>query len=245
MDHAIVESNKKNWEQAAERFFGRNPLPEYGPLAPTEEELNLLGSVSGKRVLDIGCGSGHSLSYMQRKGASELWGIDVSSAQIRAAKSVLNKSDAKLFQSPMEQNPGLPAHYFDIVYSIYALGWTTNLALTLKNVHTYLKPGGSFVFSWEHPWFTLLRKNENGYLLQGSYHDEGFYNHPGWPITAFMQQLKVSTYVNTLSEQGFHVEQVIEETGDGFGQKKSKTWYTEEKAALIPTTLIIKSTKAK
>ena len=65
--------NKKSWDEVAPRFFGRNPLPEYGLLL-WEEELNLLGDVTGAKVLDIGCGSGHSLQYMDQRRAKELWG---------------------------------------------------------------------------------------------------------------------------------------------------------------------------
>lgn len=50
----------------------------YGVLIPTEAELNLFGEVKEKKLLDIGCDSGHSLKYHGDNGASELWGIDIS-----------------------------------------------------------------------------------------------------------------------------------------------------------------------
>jgi hypothetical protein len=39
------EINKKSWDEVAPRFFGRTALPEYGPFAPTEDELSLFGDV--------------------------------------------------------------------------------------------------------------------------------------------------------------------------------------------------------
>ncbi|TMU87507.1 methyltransferase domain-containing protein [Bacillus sp. BHET2] len=90
MDSKTISINKESWNEAAPRFYGRNPLPEYGPLAPTEDEVQLLGSVKGNKVLDIGCGSGHSLEYMYRNHASELWGVDLSSSQIEAARKPHN-----------------------------------------------------------------------------------------------------------------------------------------------------------
>ncbi|WP_409974983.1 class I SAM-dependent methyltransferase [Bacillus sp. Bva_UNVM-123] len=77
--------NKQSWDEVAHRFFGRNPLPEYGPLAPNEEELNLFGNVRNLKVLDIGCGSGHSLKYMAQHHAGELWGIDLSKSLARTS----------------------------------------------------------------------------------------------------------------------------------------------------------------
>ncbi|MDC2863579.1 class I SAM-dependent methyltransferase [Bacillus sp. BP-3] len=141
MDVESLTINKHSWDETAHRFFGRNPLPEYGPLAPSEEELNLFGDVTNLKVLEIGCGSGHSLQYMDQKKAGELWGLDLSNKQINAAKMLLKNSNSpvKLFESPMEVTPGLPTNYFDIAFSIYTIGWTANLEKTLAHIsHIYL-----------------------------------------------------------------------------------------------------------
>lgn len=97
----------------------------------------------GKTVLDIGCGSGHSLCWCAGKGAKELWGLDLSTKQIENARQHLTQSgySPKLYNMPMERECGLPKRYFDIVYSIYAIGWTTDLKATFHNIASYLKPG--------------------------------------------------------------------------------------------------------
>lgn len=46
----------------------------------------------------------------------------------------------------MEENPGIPENYFDIVYSIYAFGWTIDLEKSILLVSRYLKKRGIFVF---------------------------------------------------------------------------------------------------
>jgi len=80
---------------------------------------------------------------MGNKGASELWGLDISSEQIKTAKDFLkgNGYEPNLFVSPMEENPGIPLKHFDIVYSIYALGWTVDIEKTINLVSSYLKRG--------------------------------------------------------------------------------------------------------
>lgn len=80
-----IRSNKKSWDEVAPRFFGRTALPVYGPFLPTENELSLFDDVEDKKVLELGCGSGHSLNFMASRGASELWGIDLSDTQIETA----------------------------------------------------------------------------------------------------------------------------------------------------------------
>ncbi|WP_397469527.1 class I SAM-dependent methyltransferase [Psychrobacillus sp.] len=78
---------------------------------------------------------------MGERGAEELWGLDLSTKQIETASKLLSKQKVKvsLFESPMENNPGLPSDYYDIIYSIYALDWTADLRRTLANIHNYLK----------------------------------------------------------------------------------------------------------
>ncbi|WP_430786620.1 class I SAM-dependent methyltransferase [Virgibacillus flavescens] len=236
--------NKKSWNEAAHQFYGRNPLPEYGPLAPTEDEVNLLGDVTNQNVLDIGCGSGHSLKYMSDRNAGELYGLDLSSKQIEAAKLLLENSrkPAKLFESPMEVNPGIPENYFDVVYSIFALGWATDLDKTLENVSSYLKKDGIFIFSWEHP---LHSRVSSDLSLAKSYHEEGPYEHEAWDTPAIMQQYKLSTYINALISHGLTIEKVIEDvrlTEDDV-HRHANRWYSYKKAQSVPATMIIKCRK--
>jgi hypothetical protein len=64
MDSKSIHSiNKEYWDANADEWFGVTALPTYGVQFVTEDELKLFGDVSGKKVLDIGCGSGHSLKY--------------------------------------------------------------------------------------------------------------------------------------------------------------------------------------
>ncbi|WP_240793394.1 class I SAM-dependent methyltransferase [Psychrobacillus vulpis] len=190
-----------------------HPLPEYGPIAPLEDNLNLFGDIANLKVLDIGCGSGHSLQYMNQRNAAELWGLDLSEKQVNAAKLLLENcgSPVQLFESPMEENPGLPHNYFDIVYSIYALGWTTDLNKTLSNINKYLKLGGIFIFSWEHPLHSRVSNKDGVLAFNKSYHEEGPYDHEVWGTPAIMQQFRISTYINALVNNGFMVEKVIED----------------------------------
>ncbi|MET3728291.1 SAM-dependent methyltransferase [Fictibacillus halophilus] len=242
----ILKMNKERWEVSAERFFGRTALPEYGPFSLNEEQLNLFGSISGNKVLDIGCGSGHSLQYMGVKGAKELWGLDLCTKQIETARNVLQDQQVEvtLVESPMEENPGLPSSYFDIVYSIYALGWTTNLYQTFSNIYDYLKPGGIFIFSWEHPLHDRLKFEESSFTFNKSYVTEGPEFNEGWQNQAVIHHRKLSTYINALIDAGFMIDKVIDEVclPEEHSENPSR-WYSTQKANLVPATFIIKASK--
>lgn len=239
--------NKDSWEKSAERFFGRTALPEYGPFSINEEQHGLFGDISNQKVLDIGCGSGHSLQYMGNRGAKELWGLDLSTKQIETANKLLSNQQVKvtLFESPMEKNPGLPCDYFDIAYSIYALGWTVDLQQTLKNIHHYLKPGGLFIFSWEHPLHDRLSYEQSSFNFNKSYIVEGPEYNEAWHNEVIIHHRKLSTYINTLIECGFTIDKVIDDVifPDNKVSDNPSKWYSTQKAQLVPATFIIKAYK--
>src|SRR5918994_3156071 len=93
--------NRAGWNHVAPSFHGGTALPEYGPLAATEDSLRLLDTATDLRALELGCGSGHSLRYLAERGAGELWGIDLSPVQVAFAKDTLREwSDrCRLFES--------------------------------------------------------------------------------------------------------------------------------------------------
>lgn len=250
MSIEMIEQNKRSWDRVAHHFNGKDALPSYGPFAQTEEELGLFDDIKNKNVLDIGCGSGHSLRYMAEKGASELWGIDLSESQINTAKETLKDVKANLFCSAMEAEIELPKQYFDIVYSIYAIGWSTDLATTLKLIHSYLKPGGCFIFSWDHPLYAHLKSQNGEISLEDSYQQEGFTqyeNFKGEEAPVIIPKRKMATYINGLIKAGFTIESVIESdvsaNYDGVNEEISDRYYSLYKARRFPTTMIIKSIK--
>jgi SAM-dependent methyltransferase len=250
MTSTILNQNKKSWDKVAHHFNGIDALPSYGPFTQTEDELSLFEEMADKRVLELGCGSGHSLLYMAGKGASELWGVDLSEKQIGTAKETLKEFSHKLYCAPMEEDIGLPKSYFDTVYSIYAIGWTTDLSSTYRLIHSYLKPGGYFIFSWDHPLYPHMNSENGKIRLDGSYQEEGVTTYPnfkGEDAPVVIPKRKMSTYINKMIQAGFTIESVIEsDVSEAYQSMKaeiSDRYYSLYKAKKFPTTMIIKARK--
>ena len=251
----ILSINQKGWNEVAAMFYGGTALPQYGPLAETEDELRLIPDLDGKRALELGCGSGHSLSYLwQYKNASEVWGLDLSEEQIRFTKELLDKKNipVKLFLASMDENPGIPENYFDLVVSIYALGWTPDLPQTLALVHSYLKPGGVFIFSGEHPAYQCLEYNTDigEYIFARSYRKEGSDFHPSWRgVEIVINSRKLSSYINAITHSDLVLDQLIESELNTDAAREQdfapEKWYSVPRTQLMPTTFIIKAHKPK
>lgn len=250
MKNAILKQNQQSWNTVAEHFKGIDALPSFGPFAQTEEELQLFEAIQDQKVLDIGCGSGHSLAYMKEQGAAELWGVDFSGKQIATAQETLEGCQANLHCAAMEEDIGLPKDYFDLVYSIYAIGWTTDLDSTFNLIHSYLKPGGYFMFSWDHPLYAHLRSDNGVISLQSSYQEEDmirYGNFKGEDAPVAIPRRKFSTYLNALIKTGFTIEEVVETDVPSelknTAAEVSDRYYSLYKAQKFPTTMIIKARK--
>lgn len=245
-----IAINRSGWNHVAPQFRGGTALPEYGPLAATEDTLCLLDNPTEIRALELGCGSGHSLRYLAERGASELWGIDLSPVQIAFAEETLQEwaDRCRLLESPMERNPGVPANHFDLVFSIYGIGWTTDLAATLALAYRYLRPGGCLLISGEHPAYSCLEWNGTEYVFAAPYAAEGPIEHQSWKgVPIVIHRRTLGTFVSYIAQAGLQMEALIEcpcntDLAGGVHADPDR-WYSVPRAQRIPTTFIIKARK--
>ncbi len=243
---AIHDTNRSYWDANADDWFGVTALPQYGVQFVTEDELHFFGDVRGKKLLDIGCGSGHSLKYLADRGAGELWGLDISQRQLDNAEKYLGDHGhaAKLICSAMEEDCGIPVGYFDILYSIYAVGWTVDLNKTFQKFASYLKKGGAFIFSWQHPLHRCVLVEGDDLLFRHSYFDESWFTQPLDGSEIALCGRKISTYVNALAKAGFVIEAMAEQTDEETMSARGDLPDRSKKAQMLPLSFAFKARKA-
>lgn len=236
-------TNTEFWSTIGSEFLGVTALPGWGAFAPSEDRLKILGDLSDMRVLEIGCGNGHSLKYVADRGAAELWGLDISAGQIERTQSFLKAQgiNAKLVCSPMEDECGLPTDYFDLVYSVFGIGWTTDLDKTFRRIHSYLKKDGTFVFGWSHPIHKCVSVEKGRLIFTNSYFNEEWYCADMSDKKIMLSNRMLSTYVNALADNGFVLERLIEETDREKAQASDNDF--GRKAMMLPTVFVIKARK--
>lgn len=242
--NVVQNTNNKFWSTIGSEVLGVTALPSYGGYI-TEEKLSLLGDLHGKRVLDVCCGNGHSLKYVYDKGANELWGIDISQEQInRTQEFLVSKNiNANLICSPMENDCGIPKNYFDVVYSVFGIGWTTDLNKTLKQINSYLKIDGIFIFNWSHPIHKCTIMESSNMIISNSYFDESWYSATIGGKEVMLSNRMMSTYVNALADNGFMIERLIEKNDDDLINADNSPF--REKAKVLPVSFVIKAKKVK
>jgi len=148
--------NTDSWDRVAARRSAGDLVAsgavQYGPDLPTDDDLRLLGNVSGKRVLDLGCGSGENAIALARAGAHVI-ALDLSKAQLALARKLAEGAEVRVewHESDVSDLAFLRADSIDVAFASGVLGEVDDLDRCFRQVHRVLRPGAPFVFSLDHP----------------------------------------------------------------------------------------------
>lgn len=126
-----------------------------------EFRFKIMGPLAGKRILDVGCGSGQNAVQLAKLGAS-VTGIDLSSKEIEIAQrraqinGVSNRVTLKC--SPIEI-ADMADNTFDIIWVDAVLHHLLDeLDLTLRRLVGWVRPDGLLVFAEPVNLFEPLRR---------------------------------------------------------------------------------------
>lgn len=177
----------------------------------------LLPEFSGKRVLDLGCGYGWHCIYAAEHGAAQVVGADISRKMLQIARKKTAFPVVRYACAAME-DLRFSDGSFDVVLSSLALHYIEAFRPLVESVFRWLAPGGSFVFSVEHPIFTSQGPQdwaygENGEILHfpvDRYFEEGARDAVflGEPVVKYHRTL--TTYLGSLLDAGFSLRRVVE-----------------------------------
>jgi SAM-dependent methyltransferase len=176
----------------------------------------MLPDVRGRRVLDLGCGFGWFCRWAREQGAAHVEGIDVSEKMLARARAT-TAEEAIVYSRADLERLALPVAAFDLVYSSLALHYVADLEWLLSEAHQSLVPGGSLVFSVEHPIYTAPA--HPGWSVEAA-------GRKSWPIDGYLDEgprttdwltkgvikhhRTLATYINMLLRLGFILSHVQE-----------------------------------
>lgn len=109
--------------------------------------LHLMGDLSQKKLLDVGCGLGESSVYFALKGAHVV-AMDISPQMVAKTLELARHhqvAERVTGLTVSAEHFQLPEKEFDIVYAANVFHHVTNLEETLRLIASALKPGGQLV----------------------------------------------------------------------------------------------------
>lgn len=101
---------------------------------------------NSEKIIEIGCGNGHTIQKLSKIIKAEFVGVDVNKKMINIAQSKKNKNYT--FKVDDIVNTKIPKNSFDIVFTerclINLANWETQKK-ALKNIFSILRPKGRFI----------------------------------------------------------------------------------------------------
>ncbi|WP_116810149.1 class I SAM-dependent methyltransferase [Steroidobacter cummioxidans] len=198
------------YSQLPRQVHGLAAAPEWPALRA------MLPDLTGKRIVDLGCGFGWFARWAREHGAASVLGLDISDNMIGRARATTQDQAIEYRMADLDAFD-LPEMSFELAYSSLAFHYIEDFARLVRTVHRALVPGGHFVFSIEHPIYMAAK--QPGWMT----HEQG---HRTWPVDHYASEgerhtdwiasgvLKfhrtLGTTVNTLIDTGFvlrHLEE--------------------------------------
>jgi SAM-dependent methyltransferase len=139
-----------------------------------EKDAGLLGDVTGRRVLEVGCGAASGARWLVTQGAHVV-ALDLSAGMLRHAAAAAERTAVRpvLLQADAMALP-LADAAFDLAFTAFgAVPFVDDSARVMREVFRVLRPGGRWVFSTTHPmrWVFLDDPGPQGLIANQSYFD--------------------------------------------------------------------------
>jgi SAM-dependent methyltransferase len=164
----------------------------------------VLPPLEGLRVVDLGCGEGGLAVRIATAGAAEVLGVDASERMLAAAARHPLVRYVRADLDGFDLSPGSA----DLVVSSLALHYVEDYAGLVARVARWLTPGGSFVFTVEHPVMTAPLTAGEGVV--DDYADEGLRQRTWFVDGVIKYHRTLGTLTGVLRQHGFRLDVVDE-----------------------------------
>ena len=210
-----------------------------------------LGEVSGKRILDAGCGEGSFAHALAARGAM-VTGVDSSRALLRIAEEV-HRSPALMFREADLRAPlPFPDHAFDAVVSTMVFMDLHPMESAMRECARVLRLGGTLLLSIPHPCFASGKVGK-------TFLEKLFVRPPHYRVarymTPFMRPWQIQgvskntpyyhrplrAYAEALREAGFHITDLEEPVFTKEFAKRKNNFI--KLSAEVPPILMLKAEK--
>lgn len=230
-----MSQSYKEFAEVYDELMADIPYHQYAHLV----EL-AAGGISGKKILDIGCGTGQLSTQLAKRGA-RVSGIDLSEEMLVVARERAKALSLPITFSkqPMQSFGGF-ANYDAAVIAIDAINYVINreeVVQTFRNIYDSLKVGGVLLFdvhstfkidilfmespfTFDNERISYIWGTEEGEEPHSIYSELAFFVrqesglYRRFDETHYQRTFEVHTYVAMLAKVGFSVERIFSDWED-------------------------------
>jgi SAM-dependent methyltransferase len=207
---AWTRANAEYTDARAERAWAKEEI-DWGIWHIPESELRALPDVTGKDVVELGCGTAYFGAWLKKAGAARVVGVDPTPAQLETARRC-NETfglGLELIEAFGEDVP-LPDSSFDLVFSEYGASIWADPYRWIPEAARLLRPGGELVFL-RNSTLVILCSPEEDVPAEERLHRPQFGMHRfQWPGEGVEYHLSHGDWIRLLRGNGFEILDLIE-----------------------------------
>ena len=210
----LHERLQTQWTKSAQDWIATDQAVRTGML--DRWILHALGDVSGKSVIDIGCGEGRFSRILSKLGAT-VTGVDLTEPLIARARSLASEGETYIIGNA-ENLDGIADENFDLAVSYIVLVDLLDYRAAINAAYRVLRPGGRFIVCNIHPMRSSV---PGGWIKQGDaklFYPVDNYTHEGpreftwWGKSFVNMHRTLSSHIAAFLDVGFTLRALHEPT---------------------------------
>lgn len=151
IDKSSHESFECTQKTEFDNYFQQDNLSENRALRiEFETLLQFMGNLEGKRVLDLGCGTGRN-GLKLAQYASEVIGYDISEVAVTKANDIANQLGVNNFRAELNNFSDVAEESFDVILCVNMLHHSASPLQVLTSIKKALRPGGQLIVFENNP----------------------------------------------------------------------------------------------
>ena len=196
----------RDYDRFAEAYSAENESSLLNAHYERPAMLRLAGDVTGRRILDAGCGSGPLSEALRAQGAA-VTGFDVSAGMVDLARRRLG-DEADLHVADLGAPLPFTDAQFDDVAASLVLHYIEDWTAPLEELRRVLRPGGRLIASVNHPFVHKMTHPEIDYFEVSQYSEDFRFNGEDAVLTMWHRPLHAMT--DSFTSAGFRIAVVSE-----------------------------------
>ncbi|MGN6129675.1 MAG: class I SAM-dependent methyltransferase [Nocardioidaceae bacterium] len=195
-----------HYDGFAESYARENETGLFNAYYARPAMVDLAGDVSGRSILDAGCGAGPLAADLRARGA-RVTGFDASPAMVALARQRLGP-DAPVLVADLAAPLPFRTGEFDDVVSSLVLHYLEDWSGPLAELHRVLRPGGRLLLSVNHPVIRPVVYPDEDYFAISSYTEDYTFNGQTAYLTFWHRPLHAMT--DAFTRAGFTISVISE-----------------------------------
>ena len=168
--------------------------------------IDLAGDVTGRSILDAGCGAGPLAAALRDRGA-QITGFDSSPAMVALAERRLG-TDTKVLVADLAEPLPFSTEEFDDVVASLVLHYLEDWSDPLAELHRVLKPGGRLILSVNHPVIRPVVYPDEDYFATSPYTED--YTFDGLTVYLTFWHRPLHAMTDAFTRAGFKISVISE-----------------------------------